>query len=130
MVDNTPYRAVTFSPQPSVAYFLRRILECAGVNVTAATFAVSDLETAVGRDRPDVIVSDVSFPFEENWQRLEVIRQGTLGAIPLVITSSEARELERAVGVSGVVEIFARPHDLTEVRAAVCRAVEGASTGA
>ncbi len=122
------YVAVTFSPQPSVAYFLRGVLESAGFSVTAAAFQADDLEAAVERTRPDVVVYDVSFPFKENWNQCQqLLRRPAFYHIPLVVTTSERRELFRTVGVSAAVELFSRPDDVTELRTAVRRAIETAN---
>jgi CheY-like chemotaxis protein len=118
--------AAPFSPQPSVAYFLRTLLESAGLTVTSASFHEDDLEAVVRRDRPEVIVYDVSFPFTENWSRLQQLqRRPAFRSIPIVITTSEARTLYRSVGVSAAIEVFTRPTDVSELRAAVQRALDG-----
>jgi CheY-like chemotaxis protein len=121
-----PYVAVTFSPQPSVAYFLRGVLDSAGYSVAEASFRPDDLEMAVHRSRPDVIVYDVSSPCSENWRQCQrLLRSEALSDIPVVITTSEQRELRRTVGVVAAVELFKRPDDVSELRRAVRRAIEG-----
>jgi DNA-binding response OmpR family regulator len=120
------YVAVTFSPQPSVAYFLRGVLDSAGFMVAEAAFRPEDLEHAIDRAHPDVIVYDVSYPFTENWRQCQQVLGKRMGDdIPVVITTSERRELKRTVGVSAAVELFKRPDDVSELRHAVLRAVEG-----
>jgi CheY-like chemotaxis protein len=119
------YVAVTYSPQPSVAYFLRGVLDSAGFAVAEASFSPDDLETAIHRSRPDVIVYDVSYPFRENWSQCQqLLRREALSDIPVVITTSEQHELRRTVGVVAAVELFKRPDDVTELRQAVRRAIE------
>jgi CheY-like chemotaxis protein len=126
MADRAPYIAVTFSQQPAVAYFLRGVLECAGLTVTSATFTAQDLEATVTRRRPDVIVCDVSSPFRENWAVIEQLQRGELFQnIPVVITTSESTQL-RSIGVSPTLELCARPEDVSAVRSAVLRAIEAA----
>jgi DNA-binding NarL/FixJ family response regulator len=120
--ETLPYAVVTFSRQPSVAYFLKGVLDCAGFTTIAASSSPQDLEAAVERMHPDAIVYDVSFPFAENWDQLQELR-ATLGNIPVVITTSEARELYRRVGVSSAIEIFRRPDDVTEIREAITGAI-------
>lgn len=120
-----PYVAVTFSPQPSVAYFLRGVLDSAGFQVAEAAFRPDDLEAAVHRAHPDVIVYDVSYPFTENWRQCQqLLQRAAVRDIPVVITTSEQRELKRSVGVSAAVELFSRPDDVTELRRVVQRAAE------
>jgi CheY-like chemotaxis protein len=117
--------AVTFSPQSSVAYFLKGVLDCAGFDVCAAVSTPEELEASVGRDRPDAIVYDVSFPFASNWQKLQdVRRRPALQNIPVVVTTSEPRELFRATGCSSAVEVFSRPDDVRHFRDILQSAIE------
>ena len=78
---NRPYVAVTFSPQPSVAYFLRGVLDSAGFMVAEAAFRPDDFEVAIERSHPDVIVYDVSYPFRENWQQCQQLLGRAAAAI-------------------------------------------------
>jgi DNA-binding response OmpR family regulator len=119
------YVAVTFSSQPSVAYFLRGVLDSAGFAVSSASFRPDDFEVAIQRNRPDVIVCDVSYPFRENWQQCQqALKQAGATDIPVVITTSERCELQRMVGISADVELFRKPDDVTELRRAVRRAIQ------
>ena len=72
------------------------------------------------RAKPDAIVYDVSYPFDDNWTQLQLARKrAALRDLPFVITTSEARELYRRVGYAGAIELFARPKDLAAFQAAV-----------
>jgi DNA-binding NarL/FixJ family response regulator len=72
-----------------------------------------------------VIVCDVSYPFKENWLRChQALKQAGACDIPVVITTSEQHEFRRMIGISPDVELFRRPDDVTELRAAVRRAIE------
>ena len=123
--SNRSYVAVTFSPQPSVAYFLRGVLDSAGFTVAEAAFRPDDFELAIERSHPDVIVYDVSYPFRENWQQCQqLLGRAAASDIPVVITTSEQRELKRTVGVSAAVELFRRADDVTELRQVVRQAIE------
>jgi CheY-like chemotaxis protein len=117
--------AITFSPQSSVAYFLKGVLDCAGFDVCAAVSTPEELEAVVTRDRPDAIVYDVSFPFASNWQKLQnVCRRPALRNIPVVVTTSEPRELFRATGCSSAIEVFTRPDDVRQFREVLQSAIE------
>src|SRR5262245_9961102 len=118
---------VAFSPQPSLAYFLKGVLDCAGMAAIASPSTVDELESLAQRIRPDAIVYDVSYPFVENWNQLQQARTRTpLRDIPVVITTSEAQELFRRVGYAGAIELFARPKDLAAFQAAVRAAIQTA----
>jgi DNA-binding NarL/FixJ family response regulator len=131
MDDSTPYPAVAFSRQPSVAYFLKGVLDCAGFTVVAALSSPHELEAIVAQTKPKVIVYDVSYPFKESWDALQELRQmPAFSATPVVVTTSEAHALYRALGVSAAIEIFARPNDVTELREVVRRTVEAGACSA
>jgi DNA-binding response OmpR family regulator len=116
---------VAFSHQPSVAYFLRGVLDSAGFAVSDASFRPDDLEVAIHRNRPDVIVYDVSYPIIENWQQCQqLLKQAGASDIPVVITTSEGKELQRTVGVSAAVQLFRRPDDVSELKEAVRKAIQ------
>ena len=126
----TNFVTVTFSPQSSVAFFLKGILECAGLTVAAAASNATDLVALAERVRPDAIVYDVSFPFSSNWQALQEVRScPSLRGVPVVVTTSERRELSRATGCSTAIEIFARPDNVTVLRQALRSAIEAIAPG-
>lgn len=126
MADRSPACvAVAFSPQSSVAYFLKGVLDCAGLTVTSAVSDYDELDALVRATPPDAIVYDVSFPFAANWQKLQELRaRPAFRRIPVIVTTSEARELFRATGYSSAIEIFARPDDVSELRTALLGAID------
>lgn len=114
---------VTFSPQPSVAEFLRRIVEDAGF-VSRATSTFDELRDAAAFDPPDAIVYEIGFPFVENWRQFTRLRSDpTLRDIPVVITTADARELHRRTGVHAL-EVFRKPDDLSQIRETVRRMID------
>jgi CheY-like chemotaxis protein len=118
---------VAFSPQPSFAFFMKGVLDCAGFQTMAASSSPDDLEELVLKVRPDAVVYDVSYPYVENWRQLERLRSRVLRSIPVVITTSEAGELARRVGVSTAIEMFTRPSDLVAFQSAVKDAIKADS---
>jgi DNA-binding NarL/FixJ family response regulator len=126
VADSDPaYVVVTFSPQPSIAYFLKGVLDCAGFTVIAASSTPDDLAAVVERTRPNTIVYDVSYPFTESWNQLRRLQsRAAVGGIPFVVTTSDARELRRQVGVATAIEICTRPDDVFDLREAVQCAIE------
>jgi CheY-like chemotaxis protein len=122
-----PYVVVAFSPQSSVAYFMKGVLDCCGLTAIAIS-AGPEIEAVAERVHPDAIVYDLSFPFVENWQRFQELRdRPALQDVPFVITTSEVAELQRRVGVTTAIELFSRPKDLAKFQAAVCQAIESAA---
>jgi CheY-like chemotaxis protein len=115
---------VTFSPQPSVAFFLKGVLDCAGFTVVAASSELTALEQIVEQTRPDAVVCDIGFPFLDNWKALQqACGRPALRRTPVVVTTSEVRELSRQVGETGAIELFRRPDDFSDLRAAVQSAI-------
>ena len=130
MAESRPYVILAFSPQPSFAYFLKGVLDCAGLTAIASSSGAEDLEALAKRARPDAIVYDVSYPFTENWHQLQQLKnRPALRDIPFVITTSEAQELFRRVGCSTAIELFARPSDLAAFQSAVRNVIETTAPG-
>src|SRR4029077_2882054 len=103
---------VTFSPQPSVAAFLQRIVDAAGFTADATASTVEELETLVKRVSPHAVVYEIGFPFADNWHQLVQARpRPCLQNLPIVITTGDARELYRRVGVPAAIELFRKPDD-------------------
>ncbi len=124
------YVVVAFSPQPSLAYFMKGVLDCAGLTAIATSSNPDEIETLAEQSRPDAVIYDVSFPFVENWNRLQHLRsRPALSGIPFVITTSEPQELERRVGVSTAIELFSRPKDVRQFQSAVKMAIETGAHG-
>jgi DNA-binding response OmpR family regulator len=74
--------------------------------------------------QPQVIVFDVSFPYESNWQRFrEFQRLGDECRVPVVLTTTNQRALTEWSGATGVLEILGKPYDLEQLLAAVRRAL-------
>ena len=129
MAESRSYVVLAFSPQPSFAYFLKGVLDCAGLAAIASSSSAEDLEALAQRARPDAIVYDVSYPFTENWRQLQDVKnRPALRHIPFVITTSEAQELFRRVGCSSAIELFARPSDLAAFQSAVRNAIESTAS--
>jgi hypothetical protein len=119
---------VTFSPQPSVAAFLQRIVDAAGFTSNATASTVEELETLVKSVSPDAVVYEIGFPFAANWHQLVEARQRPcLQNMAFVITTGDARELYRRVGVPAAIELFRKPDDFTELRGAILGAIREAA---
>lgn len=120
------YVVVTYSPQPSIADFLKRIVESAGFAAQAAS-THDEIEELVSGVMPDAIVYEIGFPFSDNWHQLVQLQgRATFRGIPFVITTPDAPELYRRVGVRAM-ELFRRPDDLSELKHAVLGAIETAA---
>ena len=115
---------IGFSPQPSVADLLRRLLEDAGFRAVAVWSTVDDLEAAVRRTNPDAIVQEIGFPFHDHWAQFRDARmRGALRHLPIVIATSGSHDLCVRAGERPAFDIFPRPDNVAIVTAAVREAI-------
>jgi CheY-like chemotaxis protein len=101
---------VAFSRQPSVADFVKTILEEAGYEAIACWSTVDDLERAVSDSNPCAIVYEVGFPLDAELEQLREVRvRRGLAGIPLVIATPAPAALYQHCGIARALEIFTRP---------------------
>ena len=120
------YVVLTFSPQPAAATTLQQIVDAAGFACQASS-SCEDLERHAADVMPDAVVYELSFPFSENWHHLVQVRsRPTLRCLPFVITTTDARELYRRVGVPAL-ELSQHPNHLRELREALLGVIQAAA---
>ena len=102
------------------------VCEKAGFRTVAAKLSeiqsgVLDLVAFVREHRPAIIVYDILRPYEANWNFLRLLREtDSLKHLGWVLTTTDRKALEAAVGVADVFEIvIGKPYTLEEVVAAV-----------
>jgi CheY-like chemotaxis protein len=106
---------IAFSQQPSVAEFIRRILEEAGYDAIACWSTVDDLERAVADRDPAAVVYEVGLPFASQLNLFHDARQRpSLANRSFVIATAAPQALCHRCGVTGALDIFTRPtaHDV------------------
>jgi CheY-like chemotaxis protein len=112
---------------------VRRVLERAGYAVTVATNATAALD-AVGRQQPDVVITDIIMPKVHGVELIKVLRErfprirviaisgggsfGPLGYKPEAISTHAYLAAAREAGAE---EFLTKPFDLTDLIAAVRR---------
>jgi len=103
------------------AFFRMLGLEAAGEAWPARNpLSVEVVQEFVRRHQPDVIVFDVSFPYDHNWTRYREFRQADgIGDIPIILTTTNAKALHDIVGETEALEIVGKPYDLDELAAIV-----------
>jgi DNA-binding response OmpR family regulator len=121
-------RVVVFNASEDTVDMLTTFFGVLGLDAAGETWPARDplsLETVqdfVRRHRPDVIVFDVSFPYDHNWARYCEFRQADgVRDIPIVLTTTNKRALDDMVGRRDALEIIGKPYDLDELAAAVKR---------
>jgi CheY-like chemotaxis protein len=101
---------IAFSQQPSVAEFMRRILENAGYDAIACWSTVDDLERMVEEKNPAAIVYEVGLPFASELNRFhDIRRRPALADHPFVIATPASPDLCRRCGVTRALYILTRP---------------------
>ena len=82
-----------------------------------------DLVAFLEAHDPQVIVYDLPVPFERHWNFLRLLRQtDVLRKRTWILTTTDKKALDAAVGASGVIEIvFGEPYSVGEVVEAVHR---------
>jgi CheY-like chemotaxis protein len=86
--------------------------------------SVEVVSAFVVRHQPHVIVFDVSFPYDHNWERFREFRAAEpVGEIPVVLTTTNKHALDTMVGSNDAFEIIGKPYDLNHLADAVNRAL-------
>lgn len=120
-----PRVVVLFNRTSDTLLMLRVALEHAGFAaypvLIGADADAQQLEAAVSRERPDVVVYDVAPPYEPEWRLLqEVKRTGSLARCYFVVTSTNRAQLQRlAAPDPQIFAVFGTPYDLKEIVEAI-----------
>jgi len=115
-----------FNSRPDFIEALRAALERDGFTASCAHLAdiqsgTLDLLAFVQRHRPQLVVYDLPRPYELHWNVLRLLKdtKSLEGAI-WVVTTTDKKALEAAVGADGVVQIiFGEPYGVDDVVGAV-----------
>jgi DNA-binding response OmpR family regulator len=121
-------RVVVFNASEDTVDMLTTFFDVLGLDATGETWPARDplslevVQDFVRRHQPDVIVFDVSFPYEHNWTRYCEFRQADgVRDIPIVLTTTNKNALHDIVGTTAALEIVGKPYDLDELASAVKR---------
>src|SRR5438128_682892 len=126
--SKTRRRVAIFNSRPDFIEALRQALEVHGFTTACAHLAdiqngTLDLLAFVHLHKPELIIYDLPRPYESHWNFLRLLKEtDSLKAATWVLTTTDKKALEAAVGASGVVEIiFGEPYGVTDVVAAVSK---------
>ena len=122
-------RVAIFNSRPDFIEALRVALEEGGFMTNSAHLAdiqdgTLDLVAFVAHHKPALIVYDLPRPYERHWNFLRLLKEtSSLKAATWVLTTTDKKALEAAVGASGVVQIiFGEPYGVSDVVEAVRKA--------
>ncbi len=124
--QNRERRVAIFNSRPDFIEALRVALEADKFITASAHLAdiqdgTLDLLAFVDRHKPELIVYDLPRPYESHWNFLRLLKEtDSLKGATWVLTTTDKRALEAAVGASSVVEIiFGEPYGVPDVVDAV-----------
>jgi CheY-like chemotaxis protein len=129
MVSTTPIVAVFNASEDTVdmliAFFEQLGLKAVGEPWPARQpLSIEVVRSFVLRHQPHVIVFDVSFPYDHNWERFREFRATEpVREIPVVVTTTNKHALDAMVGSNDAMEIIGKPYDLNQLADAVNRAL-------
>jgi len=121
------HKVAIINSSSAVIDLLRTLLESAGYEtVTAHIDDIKsgglDLLDFLKTHDPEVVIYDISIPYEENWTFLKLVRDtDAASSRRFVITTTNKQRLEQLVGPTETLEIVGKPFDLDQVLAAVQR---------
>jgi DNA-binding NarL/FixJ family response regulator len=121
-------RVAILNSRPDFIEALRVALEADGFTTACAHLAdiqngTLDLLAFVHLHKPELVIYDLPRPYESHWNFLRLLKEtDSLRAATWVLTTTDKKALEAAVGASGVVEIiFGEPYGVSDVVAAVSK---------
>lgn len=133
--DDTRHVSI-FNSRPDFIEALRAALERDGFSASSAHLTdiqsgALDLLGFVRKHQPELIVYDLPRPYEAHWNILRLLKDmRCLRDVVWVVTTTDKRALEGAVGASRVVEIiFGEPYGVDDVVAAVSKRFPAATAG-
>ena len=80
-----------------------------------------DFERYLTRHNPDVVIVDISPPYQENWAFFLTLREmPVMEGRVLVLTTTNKKRLDEVIGAdSATIEIVGKPYDLEQISAAI-----------
>lgn len=134
---STPRRQVValFNASDDTVAMVRRMLDASGFHcLVGCRFAdvrkgLVDFDRYLARHEPDVVIIDISPPYDENWAFFRTMRDGpAMAGRGLVLTTTNKERLDETVGgESGAIEIVGKPYDLARIEQAIRTAMAGAA---
>src|ERR1700730_329909 len=92
---------------------------------------IVDFEKFLIKHNPQVVIFDISPPYEENWRFFETMRDAdAMRGRGAVLTTTNKSRLDEVLGADcHALEIVGKPEDLQQIRAAITAATPGRQSG-
>lgn len=127
----TPVVAL-FNASDDTVEMVQRMLDASGVHcLVNCRFAdlrkrVVDFGGYLRLHNPDVVIFDISPPYEQNWAFFRTLRDdGEMRGRGLVLTTTNKDRLDEVVGVdSHAIEVVGKPYDVQQIMAAITSALD------
>ncbi|HZQ36545.1 MAG TPA: response regulator [Dehalococcoidia bacterium] len=135
MADGSGGVVAVFNSSEEVINLLKLVLEEEGFSVVSGHVpelksGEQDISAFFEEHDPQVIVYDVSLPYQANWQFFQwVQRLGEEQGRRFVVTTTNKRALDELVGRTSAFELVGKPFDIDQIVAAVRRAMLPAAAG-
>ena len=91
---------------------------------------IVNFDRYVDKHNPEVVIFDISPPYDENWQFFKTMRDSkTMNGRGSILTTTNKVRLDEVLGAdSHAVEVVGRPKDLSEIDAAIKAETKKAET--
>ena len=117
-----------FNASDDTIDMVQKLLTDAGNEQTLIWCHFADLKKGIvdfgkymDRHNPEVVIFDISPPYDENWAYFKTMRDAkTMKGRGMVLTTTNKNRLDEVLGEdSGAMEVVGRPKDLREIDAAI-----------
>jgi DNA-binding response OmpR family regulator len=117
-----------FNASDDTIDMIQTLLTAAGSYQTLIWCHFSDLKKGIvdfrkylEKHKPEVVIFDLSPPYDENWQFFKVMRDAhVMGGRGIVLTTTNKNRLDEVLGEdSYALEVVGRPNDLQQIDAAI-----------
>ena len=130
-MTRAPSTLAVFNASEDTVAFVSLFFEGKGFHVVSQSWPAYDplradvADAFVSKHGADVVIFDVSLPYEENWQHFEAFKKLLdRRKVPVILTTTNKRALSEMIGTTDAVEIVGKPLDLDQLASAVRNAIE------
>jgi len=132
----TKHVVALFNASDDTVEMVQRMLDASGFNCLIGCHFADlkkgniDFTRYLDRHEPEVVIFDISPPYQENWNFFKALRDAkAMEGRGLVLTTTNKDRLDEAVGDdSEALEIVGKPYDLDQIKVAIDAALTRATS--